>query len=145
MSPIDVDSSTIGFPFAAAGFPFPAAMVAPGTPSPRRRIPTTAERQSVIVAVPFRESELFLFFTRAGHPQGRLTKSTGPTSVLSTHRFVRTTPVTEDRRAGRTRSGRIAALKVLSARQRLVALQLARLVQACKPAPARFTAGWIAS
>jgi len=24
-------------------------------------------------------------------------------------------------------------------------LQLARLVQACKPAPARFTAGWIAS
>src|SRR3989442_8737228 len=68
MSPIDVDSSTIGFPFAAAGFPFPAtgfpfpaAMAAPGTPSPRRRIPTSAERQSVIVAVPFREDEVFLF------------------------------------------------------------------------------------
>src|SRR6266849_6259263 len=58
MSPIDVDSSTIGFPF-------PAAVAAPGRPSPRTRIPSSAERQNVIVAVPFREREVTFLFPHA--------------------------------------------------------------------------------
>src|SRR2546426_10960238 len=58
MSPIDVDSRTIGFPF-------PAAVAAPGRPSPRTRIPTSAERQNVIVAVPFREREVSFLFPHA--------------------------------------------------------------------------------
>src|SRR2546425_12518726 len=60
MSPIDVDSRTIGFPF-------PAAVAAPGRPSPRARIPTSAERQNVIVAVPFREREVSFLFPHAAY------------------------------------------------------------------------------
>src|SRR2546428_278343 len=64
MSPIDVDSSTIGFPF-------PAAVAAPGRPSPRTRVPTSAERQSVIVAVPFREREVVSSFPHAPRARKR--------------------------------------------------------------------------